>query len=133
MSIKFTSNVPQVTEQFLRGCQANLLAATMVLHGEVVKTLAGSRSGRTYKIPGSKGEYTASKPGEAPAVRLGALRNRYTFRTIENGLVGEVGNPLPYALMLEKGTRKMAPRPHLSTALKKKRGEIQKILRRNVI
>ena len=131
--IKFTSKLPEFTAQFERGCQANLLAATMVIHEEVVKVLSGQRSGRTYKLPGAKGTWQASRPGEAPAVRLGDLRREYKFRTSENGLVGEVGNPLPYAITLEKGSRKMAPRPHLSVAFENKREEVKNILGRNVI
>lgn len=97
-------------------------AATIEWHGAVVKTLRGSRSGKTYLVPGTEREYTASAPGEAPAVRTGDLRTSYRF-VVKKG-VGLVGSPLHYALDLEKGTYKVKPRPHLLASFIKNRAKI---------
>lgn len=70
--------------------------------------------------------YNASKPGEAPAVRLGQLRQSYRFRVVGPNYMerGEVGSPLDRALYLEKGTSRMAARPHLEPAYHRKKREI---------
>lgn len=94
----------------------------------------GPRAGNTYTIHyntrvGAK-LYNASKPGEAPAVRLGQLRQSYRFRVVGPNYMerGEVGSPLKRALFLEKGTSRMAARPHLEPAFYRKKAEIYKAL-----
>lgn len=108
------------------------------LTNAVHEVLRGERSGRVYKVNGtykkrwiffkkkkkekSGVRYTASAPGEAPAVRTGLLRLSFTRHTYAKA----AGNNLEihaitksglrvgkYALgeLLENGTRKMAPRP----------------------
>lgn len=97
--------------------------------------LRGQRSGRRYKVPGTYRRqkdptdgkakngryYTASAPGEPPAVRTGTFRNswqpsahvtdkRYVSK-IESDVMTDNGK---YNLgeVLENGTKRMAPRPH---------------------
>jgi hypothetical protein len=86
-----------------------------------------ARMGRS--LEGAK-LYHASKPGEAPAVRLGQLRQTYRFRVTGPNYMerGEVGSPLERSVWLEKGTSRMAARPHLEPAYYKKRKEILKHL-----
>lgn len=132
----FKSSIDKAIHQIEGGFEENLLAATMEWHAGVVEDmLVGDRSGREYRIPGSTRTYRASMPGEAPATRTGALRNSYRFRTrnTTSGLVGEVGSYLDYAVYLENGTKRMAPRPHLLPAYYKREKEIKRILRRVVI
>ena len=85
--------------------------------------LRGQRHGRQYRVPHTKRYYTASAPGESPAVRTGAFRLSWgthvrierqgnVFRcisSIESSLkAGE------YLLgdILEEGKEKMKPRPY---------------------
>ena len=131
LSFRLKTRTPEVMEQIERGLQANLKAAAMIWHGGILEELTGEREGRTYRIPGTEKTYQASKPGEPPASRVGDLRRKYTFRT--KGHAAEVGNPLEYAYYLEKGTRKMAPRPHVIPAYEKNRDLINKALGANVI
>lgn len=109
------------TTQFLKvfkeGTEDNILAAIMVWHGGVQSTLSGARSGRVYRVPGTKRKYTASSPGQAPARVFGDLARSYKYQVI-NG-IGEVGSGMDKALWLEKGTTKMLPRPHLQPAYNK--------------
>lgn len=110
-----------------------LLEAVTEWHAGVVEDmLTGTRSGREYRIPGSSRTYRASRPGEAPATVTGRLRSSYQFRVREDGgkKVGEVGSPLDYALYLEKGTKRMAPRPHLVPAYYKREDNIKSALQR---
>lgn len=156
-----TNRTQEVIEQVERGSKANLTAAAMIWHAGVLRELRGNRSGKTYFVPGTGGvskqpvtvnvtsprykissytrmqnkrngvKYKASAPGEAPASRTGDLRTSYIYRVRNN--YAEVGTPLKYAIALEKGTRKMAPRPHLGRAYVVNRQRIMDALGANVI
>lgn len=124
-----------VTTEVRHQMESRSYRAANELRNSALIVLRGQRSGRRYKIPGthrlqmdkSTGKkrhgryYTASAPGEPPAVRTGNFRlswkpeahvvmgsyiSRITsdIRT-ENGryILGE---------LLEEGTPKMEPRPH---------------------
>ncbi len=103
--------------------------AANILTNEVKKVLSGQRSGRTYKVNKTGGKskksgvtYTASAPGEAPALRFGTLQKSFKRRTYGD----KIGNNLVihaitesdlqvngYLLgdLLENGTKRIAPRP----------------------
>jgi hypothetical protein len=137
--IKFSSRldnrIPEFKARFAKASQENLLDATIQWHAGVVEDkLTGSRSGRIYRVPGTQKEYQASAPGEAPASRTGTLRTGYRFRIVNSKgtYTGEVGSPEDYALWLEIGTSKMAPRPHLIPAFESRRPQIQAALSRRV-
>jgi hypothetical protein len=99
--------------------------------------LRGARGGRTYRVPGTKAYYQASAPGEPPAVRTGAFRGSWErssfggfgsyISRIESSL--HVGTKRSYVLgeLLEKGTSKMAPRPHHDRILEKAEPKIVQI------
>ena len=53
---------------------ARAYSASNELRNASQHVLRGQRSGRTYRVPGTKKTYQASAPGEAPAVRTGAFR-----------------------------------------------------------
>lgn len=85
--------------------------------------LRGQRSGRKYRVPGTKRYYTASAPGEPPAVRTGVFRMSWQPKSlVENGAyISRVESSVRtdngrYLLgeILEDGTpgSQMAPRPH---------------------
>lgn len=158
----FRNNTTQVVDQIARGSRANLTAAALIWHAGVIRELTGNRTGRTYNVPGTGSvrrapvvvnvtaprykissytrmakkrvgatEYRASAPGEAPASRTGDLRTSYRYRV--QGNLAQVGTPLKYATALEKGTSKMAPRPHLRKAFNVNRQRILDALARDVI
>lgn len=137
------------------GRKRNLLRATMAWHEGILNTLTGGRTGRIYPVPGTgqiqevtittrRGHrmkvrklvgatmYTASAPGQAPAILFGQLRQSYQFRVKGPNFkeVGEVGSPLLKAVWLEKGTNRIAPRPHVKEGFENNRAEIFKQLRR---
>ena len=86
------------------------------LRNSALKVLRGSRSGRTYRVPGTKRYYQASAPGEPPAVRTDNFRNSWQPRTFFFGksYISRIESNVPYAERLEDGTPggQMAPRPH---------------------
>jgi hypothetical protein len=103
-------------------------AACMTVRDETKQMLTGTRHGLRYKVPttgkrigegrskaGTGVWYTASAPGEAPAVRLGALRSSidYAIHGAGRALVGEIGTPQLYGVHLEYGTIHMGARPWL--------------------
>lgn len=48
----------------------------------MIASMTGNKSGRIYKIPGTQRRYQASAPGQAPAVRTGALRTSITISPV---------------------------------------------------
>lgn len=114
--------------------------------------LRGQRSGRRYKVPGTYKRqrdkatgkmkngryYTASAPGEPPAVRTGAFRMGWqsTSRVVFGSYISRIENEVmtdngQYTLgeLLEEGTPEgqMAPRPYQDKILEKAKGPILKI------
>ena len=120
-------NTEAILDRFNHEHEARLVAAGQEWHKGVVKILRGNRSGRIYKVPGTEQTYRASAPGEAPASRLGDLRTSYKFIVKKSEAL--IGTPLHYAVDLEHGTRKMAPRPHLQKAYHQNRERITAHLR----
>lgn len=93
------------------------------LRNSVVEELSRPGTGRTYRT-GYKTEphrtHQASAPGDAPAVNTGRLRQSITAVQIKP-LHWRVGTNVDYALFLEFGTRRMAPRPFLRPAADRER------------
>lgn len=115
--------------------------------------LRGQRHGRRYKVPGTyrlqmdkvTGKkrhgryYTASAPGEPPAVRTGAFRLGWKQRSYAEDLGGgqcnvhgviendqKVGSSL-LGEMLENGTKRMAPRPYKQKVVSRALPQVIKI------
>lgn len=84
------------------------------------------KSGRLYKFKGRR--HQASASGEAPANRSGRLARSVGYKA--SGWVRvEFGDRALYGKFLERGTRKMAPRPHLvRTADEKRRDNFNSIV-----
>lgn len=88
-------------------------SAANELRNASLEVLRGQRSGRTYKTPAG-GSYTASAPGESPAVRTGTLRR--SWRPVQYGANHQnpaIESNVPYA-WLDKGSPKgmIKPRPY---------------------
>ena len=128
-----------------------ILKSSIEIRNELMKILSGPRSGFQYAIPGTgkvvdkektladgrvfhyrklEGAtmYTASAPEEAPAQRLGHLRNSYQYKVLGEGFdaAGYVGSDLDYSYYLEFGTSNMHKRPHLSRAFQQSKPNIMK-------
>ena len=123
LTIIVSKNIDQITDKMksrgTRACNELITAKNNVLKG--------SRSGRRYKKPNTRAYYTASAPGEPPAVRTGQYRRQWNEKTYATGGVGtltvhaeikstvrtddgkrNLGN------LLEKGSDggQLKPRPH---------------------
>ena len=96
----------------------------------VNEVLVGQRSGRWYRVPGTKKRYRASREGEAPARRTGDLARSYKAGPLEEtpGRVQvKVGSNLPYAPILQDPDG--LNRPHLDTAVELCKPKYEQILR----
>ena len=109
-----------------------MLEAVYAVRNVTLETLSGSRSGRVYRVPGTKKTYRASAPGEAPAQQLGDLRKSVTGGLEKEGrnIIGYVGTGLPKGPMLEYGTSAMAARPWLRISFEKSLTEVRHIFTR---
>ena len=106
--------------------------AVNAVRNQVLSTLSGSRSGRTYYVPGTRRIYTASAPGEPPAQATGELRQNIKTSVGGEGrtVIGLVGTDKIQGKMTEFGTRNMAARPWLKISFEKARSKVKDILSR---
>ena len=104
--------------------------AVQAVRTQVLDTLSGSRSGKTYYVPGTRRTYTASAPGEAPAQATAELRQSIETAVESKGkkVIGSVGTDTIQGLMTEFGTVHMAARPWLRISFEKSMGKVKSIL-----
>lgn len=105
---------------------------SMELRNAALKVLRGRRSGRVYRIPGTKRTYRASAPGEPPAVRTGLFRLSWHEAPREGKPAIETLKA-DLAKWLEEGTRKMESRPYVDPIRAKAWPRIQRIYRRRYL
>lgn len=108
--------------------------AAVALRNSELRVLSGKRSGRVYRKPHTKkAVYTASAPGEPPAVRSGTLRRSFMPDSGVSRQSGSVTvrpyivSDTRYAGYLEEGTRRMAPRPFRERVITEAKPEIMRI------
>lgn len=152
MSFNVSPPLSQVTNDIIEHIQNEMegraYEASNELRNAALLVLRGQRGGRRYKVPGTYRRqrdkatgkmkngryYTASAPGEPPAVRTGAFRMSWQPKTYVGfgAYISRIETDLTvngYNLgeLLENGTSKMAPRPHHDKILEKAKGPIMKI------
>lgn len=95
----------QIQAAIIRESERRLDATGILVTNEVRRLLSvsGTRTSR-------------SRPGEPPRKQLGRLRASYTWE--RSGLTVRIGTNYQVARILELGSRRMAPRPHLRPALR---------------
>lgn len=119
-------------------------AATRTSRDAIVEQLdpGPARTGRTYYKPGTKTPYTASAPGQPPAIREGLLRDSFqSDPPIIRGqmVVGHVfsdrivesasGKRWILAWLLDQGTDRMKPRPFIDAGVQEAQDRIHKLVR----
>lgn len=104
--------------------------AVQAVRTQVLETLSGSRKGRIYYVPGTKRKYTASAPGEPPAVATSELKQNIKTSVRGEGreVIGEVGTDKIQGLMTEFGTKNMVARPWLRISFEKSLDKVKIIL-----
>lgn len=112
------------------GVAAQILAvqeSTLLVHELAAKSIQDNGDGTPQVRYSPKRTVAVSKPGSPPNTDTGRLVQSLKFEFLAGGLIGRVGSNLKYAKDLEFGTKKMAARPWLSTALENARTGIAKI------
>ena len=134
--------VEKINGKITQGMQSRGYRAANELRNASQLVLRGSRGGRSYLIPGTRRRYTASAPGEPPAVRTGTFRASWQPKTeisgggsslsvkamIESSVTTDNG-AFVLGQMLEDGTPggKIAPRPYQEKILDKALPKIKSI------
>lgn len=143
--VEFTNNFAVVKGRLRQGMERNVRQASALLEGEIKRTLgSGQRTGKEYPVPGTKNKtYTASAPGEAPAVMLSNYMNSITHnvKVEPNQITGTTGTNQEQGKRLEfgfvgtdsKGRRyNQAPRPHMKATYEKNKERIKDKLNQEI-
>lgn len=149
-ALHLESHLNEATESIKHQMERRAFLAANELRNASQIVLRGQRHGRRYKVPGTYRKqldktdgkvkhgryYTASAPGEPPAVRTGVFRMSWQptsqvvfgsyISRIESDVMTEDGK---YNLgeLLENGTPKMAPRPFEEPILERAGNKILRI------
>ncbi len=166
IAVRVQRRIERATARVVRETGRRMEQVGQHLVDQTKLTLRGQRHGRRYRVPGTKGRYekdaegnfvrdpatgkrkkrrakvayyTASAPGEAPAVATGRLRNSvtWTFERRDSGRLTEitarVEPRVKYAGWLEKGTPRMKPRPYLGPTWERERERVRTYLLRRFL
>jgi HK97 gp10 family phage protein len=115
-------------------CDTNVLRASIFLQGAIIQSfgssgVSGTRSGATKKERAGN----RSKPFEPPHVDTGHLRRNIGYQKVKDMLY-RIGTGIGgrqsvgYAIYLEYGTSKMAPRPYLRPAFNNNKSILSKMM-----
>lgn len=127
VTLKFHTG--EVMHSINQAASKKMYEAVNEVRNKVLETLSGRRSGMTYYVPGTHRTYTASAPGEPPAVATSELFKSIgtSLESESGGLVGKVGTDKIQGKMMEFGTRHVAPRPWLRISFEKTEAKIRAI------
>ena len=127
LTISYTVTMdPQIMPRINREATRRMLQTGAAIRDKAVANLAGPRTGRQYRIPGTNVMYTASAIGEYPAVRVGALRQSVRMVSVSDTQV-VVGTDLLYGMFLEKKLPQRGGRPWLGRTAAEVEQQIQQI------
>ena len=150
MTVGLDDTVEQIVENIKQEMERRSYLAANELRNSALQVLCGQRRGRRYKVPGTYRKqldkatgkkrngryYTASAPGEPPAVRTGVFRMSWqpTAQVVYGSYISRIESDARtdnerYNLgeILENGTSRMAPRPYVDRILEKSEPGIVKI------
>ena len=136
VKIQFVHEVDQIVDSIKQQMERRSYLASNELRNAALDVLRGQRSGRRYRVPGTKKHYTASAPGEPPAARTGISRLSWqpTAQKVFDSYISRIESDARtdngrYNLgkILENGTSRMAPRPYEDRIMEKAEPKIVKI------
>lgn len=134
-------------QRAVKEIQGHGWVSVQYLRNAELKVLSGQRSGRRYNVPGTGRvkyykrthratityrKYTASAPGEAPAVRTGVFRTSWQMavKNQPDGVLLRLNtseNRKGYPGDLERGTGKMAARPYVGAIQEMAEPQIRRV------
>ena len=132
VEIVFKEHIDDVVRKVAGHAKERMHEAVQEVRNTTLETLSGARSGREYRVPGTSVWYTASAPGEPPAVATSGLRQSVKDGIEKEGkaVVGFVGTEEKHGPMLEFGTSRMLPRPWLRPSFEKATQKVKEIFTR---
>lgn len=117
MAMNIKPEIDKLVDQINFEVKSRAFRAANELRNSALTILRGQRSGRVYRRPFSSSKYTASAPGEPPAVRSGDLRRSWRQKTASEGtgkgltVKPAITTDVKYAPILDDGSGKMTSRP----------------------
>lgn len=146
----FQAITDAITSQIRTQMEGRAYQAANELRNSSLLVLRGQRTGRRYKVPGTYRRqrdpatgkmkngryYTASAPGEPPAVRTGAFRLSWQpeAHVVHGSYISRIASDIRtddgkhiLGEILENGTARMAPRPHHDRILEHAEPKIYRI------
>lgn len=115
---------PAVIAAVRRGALAGVVAGIGIVERRAVQLiLSPPKSGRVYRRRGV--EHQASAPGEAPANDRGDLVKNRTIKIDAAAIRAVLTFHAAHAIRLERGTRRMQPRPFARRALAETSTQVQ--------
>ena len=125
----FVSNMPGVMLAIGSASAISIKKATQHVHRKARENLRGGRTGKRYKKPGTNVYYTASAPGEFPAVQFGQLIGSVHWKVLPNG-TGVVHTNVLHGAYLEdpKMTRPIGRRKWLKRTFDEEHTEVLEII-----
>ena len=136
--------VSQITDRITDQMKSRGTRACNELVRAKNNVLRGKRSGRQYRKPNTRAKYTASAPGEPPAVRTGQYRRQWHEKTYATGggssltvhaaiesTVRTDDGKRNLGNLLEKGSDggQLKPRPHKDKIIEKAKPKITSIFK----
>ncbi len=130
--VKLVFHTKEVILALEHTASKRMVEAVNVVRNQTLETLSGSRSGKTTRVPGTKKTYTASAPGQPPAIATSSLFKSVKTSVESEGktMIGKVGSDVKHARPLEFGTKNMSARPWLRISFEKALPKIKNILSR---
>lgn len=140
MEVKWTevdramnARVKQMVREVETKAKASAVRASNELRNSALFVLKGQRSGKRYKKPHTKrAYYTASAPGEPPAVRTGMLRMSWGMKAVGNGkgtYTAGIYSDVPYAEELENGNSRIKQRPYRQQIIERAKPKVTAIFK----
>lgn len=121
----------RLPDQIRRPVEKAVFVAAQGVRTAVLDSMKGPKTGKVYRVPDTKTRrYTASAPGDAPAIPTGRLFGSIKVVREPDRLAARIGleggEAVKYAPMLEFGTTRMAARPFLIPALESQRDTFER-------
>ena len=135
ITVTYSQTLEQTVEEAAENVEKQLQSRTYIaanaLRNSALSVLRGKGGGRSYRVPGTSRTYTASAPGEPPAMRTGLFRSSWqpSAHFASGSYTSRIETDVGYAGWLENGTPggQMDPRPHHERILEHAKPEIIRI------
>ena len=126
-----TWNDGNAIEAVRRGAMRGAIEGANIVRNHLIFLIQKTaKTGRVYKTKGVT--HVASAPGEAPASDKGDLVRLISIQVDEAKLQARVVSGAAHSVMLEFGTPKIAPRPHLRRSIDETRVEVEAAIAKSI-